>query len=132
MCPSGREQRLGKEHGSSQQPSLPGGAQARPQPPHAVSSDPYAASRLVIEAVEMMDEIVHWMREDPSGLGRSWLSRTPASESMAVPMMLLNLVDQLGEAAEELARSYAELGDWRAQRILQHVQPKNGIEATVA
>lgn len=69
-----------------------------------------------------MDEIVHWMREDPSGLGRSWLSGTPASESMAVPMMLLNLVDQLGEAAEELARSYAELGDWCAQRILQHVQ----------
>lgn len=69
-----------------------------------------------------MDEIVHWVREDPSGLGRPWLSGTPASESMAVPMMLLNLVDQLGEAAEELARSYAELGDWCAQRILQHVQ----------
>ncbi|XP_057351860.1 N-acylglucosamine 2-epimerase isoform X6 [Manis pentadactyla] len=78
--------------------------------------------RYQIEAVEMMDEIVHWVREDPSELGRSWLSGTPASESMAVPMMLLNLVDQLGEAAEELARSYAELGDWCAQRILQHVQ----------
>ncbi|XP_045329340.1 cyclin-dependent kinase 13-like [Leopardus geoffroyi] len=38
-------------------------------------------------------------------------------ESMAVPMMLLNLVDQLGEADEELAGNYAELGDWCAQRI---------------
>ncbi|CAK7313685.1 N-acylglucosamine 2-epimerase (Fragment) [Vulpes lagopus] len=41
---------------------------------------------------------------------------------MAVSMMLLNLVDQLGEADEELAGTYAELGDWCAQRILQHVQ----------
>uniref|UniRef100_A0A8C0LFY1 N-acylglucosamine 2-epimerase n=1 Tax=Canis lupus dingo TaxID=286419 RepID=A0A8C0LFY1_CANLU len=74
------------------------------------------------EAVEMMDQIVYWVREDPSGLGRPCLPGAPASESMAVPMMLLNLVDQLGEADEELAGTYAELGDWCAQRILQHVQ----------
>ena len=37
-------------------------------------------------------------------------------------MLLLNLVDQLGEADEELAGNYAELGDWCAQRILQHFQ----------
>uniref|UniRef100_A0A452V536 N-acylglucosamine 2-epimerase n=1 Tax=Ursus maritimus TaxID=29073 RepID=A0A452V536_URSMA len=52
------------------------------------------------EAVEMMDQIVYWVREDPSGLGRPRLPGAPASESMAVPMMLLNLVDQLGEAGE--------------------------------
>nr|ACC68895.1 renin binding protein (predicted) [Rhinolophus ferrumequinum] len=75
-----------------------------------------------IEAVEMMDQIVHWVREDPSGLGRPQLPGAPASEPMAVPMMLLNLVEQLGESDEELAGNYAELGDWCAQRILQHVQ----------
>ncbi|XP_047703382.1 N-acylglucosamine 2-epimerase isoform X3 [Prionailurus viverrinus] len=74
------------------------------------------------EAVEMMEQIVYWVREDPSGLGRPRLPGAPASESMAVPMMLLNLVDQLGEADEELAENYAELGDCCAQRILQHVQ----------
>ena len=74
------------------------------------------------EAVEMMDQIVHWVREDPSGLGRPQLPGTPASESMAVPMMLLSLVEQLGEADEELAGNYMELGNWCAQRILQHVQ----------
>ncbi|XP_066212726.1 N-acylglucosamine 2-epimerase isoform X3 [Saccopteryx leptura] len=74
------------------------------------------------EAMEMMDQIIHWVRKDPAGLGRPCLPGTPASESMAVPMMLLNLVDQLGEADEELAANYAELGDWCAQRILQHVQ----------
>ncbi|KAM5196171.1 N-acylglucosamine 2-epimerase isoform 1-T2 [Hipposideros larvatus] len=75
-----------------------------------------------IEAVEMMDQIIHWVQEDPSGLGRPQLPGAPASESMAVPMMLLNLVEQLGESDEELAGNYAELGDWCAQRILQHVQ----------
>ncbi|XP_034504859.1 N-acylglucosamine 2-epimerase-like isoform X2 [Ailuropoda melanoleuca] len=70
----------------------------------------------------MMDQIVYWVREDPLGLGRPRLPGAPASESMAVPMMLLNLVDQLGEVDEELAGNYAELGDWCAWRILQHVQ----------
>ncbi|XP_073655075.1 N-acylglucosamine 2-epimerase isoform X3 [Tursiops truncatus] len=74
------------------------------------------------EAVEMMDQIVHWVREDPSGLGRPQLPGAPAAESMAVPMMLLSLVEQLGEADDELAGSYAELGDWCARRILRHVQ----------
>ncbi|XP_023561132.1 N-acylglucosamine 2-epimerase isoform X2 [Octodon degus] len=74
------------------------------------------------EATEMMDQIVHWVREDPSGLGRPQLAGTPAAESMAVPMMLLSLVAQLGDEDEVLAGRYAELGDWCAQKILQHVQ----------
>lgn len=74
----------------------------------------------------MMDQIVYWVRKDPSGLGRPWLPGAPASESMAVPMMLLNLVEQLGEADDELAGKYADLGDWCAQRILQHVQVRAG------
>ncbi|XP_034504858.1 N-acylglucosamine 2-epimerase-like isoform X1 [Ailuropoda melanoleuca] len=73
----------------------------------------------------MMDQIVYWVREDPLGLGRPRLPGAPASESMAVPMMLLNLVDQLGEVDEELAGNYAELGDWCAWRILQHVQDRD-------
>jgi hypothetical protein len=64
----------------------------------------------------MMDHII------PSGLGQPQLSGTPAAEPLAVPMMLLNLVEQLGEADEELAGKYEELGDWCTQRILQHVQ----------
>uniref|UniRef100_A0A8D2BE91 N-acylglucosamine 2-epimerase n=1 Tax=Sus scrofa TaxID=9823 RepID=A0A8D2BE91_PIG len=74
------------------------------------------------EAVDMMDQIVHWVREDPSGLGRPQLPGAVASESMAVPMMLLCLVEQLGEEDEELAGRYAQLGHWCARRILQHVQ----------
>lgn len=74
------------------------------------------------EAVEMMDQIIHWVRVDPTGLGRPQLSGTPATEPMAVPMMLLSLVEQLGEEDEALTSKYAELGDWCAHRILQHVQ----------
>ncbi|XP_049980962.1 N-acylglucosamine 2-epimerase isoform X3 [Alexandromys fortis] len=74
------------------------------------------------EAVEMMDQIIHWVRVDPTGLGRPQLSGTPATEPMAVPMMLLSLVEQLGEEDEALTSKYAELGDWCAHRILQHIQ----------
>ena len=41
---------------------------------------------------------------------------------MVVPMMLLSLVEQLGEEDEALTSKYAELGDWCAHRILQHIQ----------
>lgn len=92
------------------------GRQPQPRPP---SPHPAPAQS---EAVEMMDQIVRWVREDPSGLGRPQLPGALASASMAVPMMLLNLVEQLGESDEDLAGNYAELGDWCAQRILQHVQ----------
>ncbi|KAL1781306.1 N-acylglucosamine 2-epimerase [Sigmodon hispidus] len=74
------------------------------------------------EAVEMMDQIVRWVREDPAGLGRPQLSGTPAAESLAVPMMLLNLVDQLVEDDEPLNKKYSELQDWCVQRIMKHVQ----------
>ncbi|XP_069895586.1 N-acylglucosamine 2-epimerase isoform X1 [Dipodomys merriami] len=74
------------------------------------------------EAVGMMDEIVYWVREDPSGLGQPQLSGAPAAEPMAVPMMLLHLVQQLSEDDAELAGKYGELEDWCAHRILQHVQ----------
>ncbi|KAM9576785.1 N-acylglucosamine 2-epimerase [Trichechus inunguis] len=79
-------------------------------------------ARYQSEAVEMMEQLVRWVREDPSGLGQPRLSGAPGAEPMAVPMMLLCLVEQLGEADAELAARYTELGDWCASRILQHVQ----------
>ncbi|KAM4695675.1 N-acylglucosamine 2-epimerase [Rhinophrynus dorsalis] len=74
------------------------------------------------EAREMMDQIVHWVRVDPSGLGRPKLSGADPVNGMAVPMMLLNLVDQLSEDDEEMARKYEDLRTWSVERILQHVQ----------
>ncbi|XP_073493869.1 N-acylglucosamine 2-epimerase isoform X2 [Phyllobates terribilis] len=74
------------------------------------------------EARTMMDQIVHWVRVDPSNLGRPELPGAEPVNSMAVPMMLLNLVDQLCEDDEEAAIKYAELGAWSVEKILQHLQ----------
>ncbi|XP_062979140.1 N-acylglucosamine 2-epimerase [Elgaria multicarinata webbii] len=77
------------------------------------------------EALTMMEAIVRWVREDPSELGRPRLAGATPHDSMAVPMMLLNLVDQLSEGDAEAASRFSELGRWSAQRILMHVQ-RNG------
>lgn len=74
------------------------------------------------EAVRVMDQIVHWVRVDPSGLGRPEMPGAVPLNAMAVPMMLLCLVDQLEEGRGELAEKYRELGQWCVQQILQHVQ----------
>ncbi|XP_053329262.1 N-acylglucosamine 2-epimerase [Spea bombifrons] len=78
--------------------------------------------RYKMEAWKTMDQIVHWVREDPSGLGRPELPGAGPVNAMAVPMMLLNLVDQLSEDNEEAARKYEELGTWSVGKILQHIQ----------
>ncbi|XP_043830258.1 N-acylglucosamine 2-epimerase [Dromiciops gliroides] len=77
------------------------------------------------EAVEMMDQIIYWVRVDPTDLGQPQLSGSPEADSMAVPMMLLNLVDQLGEDDDMMTRKYSEVGEWCAQDILKHLQ-RNG------
>ncbi|KAL8164395.1 UNVERIFIED_CONTAM: hypothetical protein K2H54_050374 [Gekko kuhli] len=82
-------------------------------------------SRYREAALKMMEAIVRWVREDPSELGRPQLTGATPHDSMAVPMMLLNLVDQLSEGDAEAASRFSELGSWSAQRILLHVQ-RNG------
>ncbi|XP_058028385.1 N-acylglucosamine 2-epimerase [Ahaetulla prasina] len=77
------------------------------------------------EALSMMEAIVHWVREDPSKLGRPQLAGAVPHDSMAVPMMLLNLVDQLSEGDVEVANHFKELDNWSAQKILSHLQ-RNG------
>lgn len=69
-----------------------------------------------------MDQLVHWVRVDPSGLGRPQLPGDRPVNSMAVPMMLLCLVDQLTEGRAELTEKYTELGEWCVSQIRQHVQ----------
>ncbi|KAL2103750.1 hypothetical protein ACEWY4_000618 [Coilia grayii] len=74
------------------------------------------------EAEKMMDQLVHWVRVDPSGLGRPQMPGDPPVNSMAVPMMLLCLLNQLSEGRPVLAQKYGELGDWCVKQILQHIQ----------
>ncbi|XP_068995404.1 N-acylglucosamine 2-epimerase isoform X2 [Embiotoca jacksoni] len=77
-----------------------------------------------LEAEQMMQQLVHWVRVDPSGLGRPQLPGDVPTSSMAVPMMLLCLVQQLSEGRDGGGgvQSYRELGRWCVQQIVQHVQ----------
>nr|XP_006625461.1 PREDICTED: N-acylglucosamine 2-epimerase [Lepisosteus oculatus] len=75
-----------------------------------------------VEAERVMDLIVHWARVDPSGLGRPEMPGDIPVNSMAIPMMLLCLVEQLTEGRASLAEKYSELGRWCVQRTLQHIQ----------
>lgn len=72
----------------------------------------------------MMEKLIFWVREDPSGLGRPQLPGDTPTNSMAVPMMLLCLVQQLseGRGPEVAAEQYRDLGSWCVEQILQHVQ----------
>lgn len=54
----------------------------------------------------MVDQIVLWVQEDLIVLGRPQLSETLATESMVVPIMLMNLVDQLAEEDGALTKKY--------------------------
>ncbi|XP_072305458.1 N-acylglucosamine 2-epimerase isoform X1 [Eucyclogobius newberryi] len=77
-------------------------------------------SDMQMEAEQMMEQLVYWVQKDSSGLGRPKLPGDTPSSSMAVPMMLLCLVQQLSEGREPL--KYQSVGQWCVQQILQHVQ----------
>lgn len=71
----------------------------------------------------MMEQLTHWVREDPSALGRPRLPGDDPVNSMAVPMMLLCLVQQLSEGREQEApQRYRELEGWCVEQVLQHIQ----------
>uniref|UniRef100_A0A671XXA7 N-acylglucosamine 2-epimerase n=1 Tax=Sparus aurata TaxID=8175 RepID=A0A671XXA7_SPAAU len=79
-----------------------------------------------LEAEEMMKQLIYWVQKDSSGLGRPQLPGDIPINSMAVPMMLLCLVQQLVEGrGQEVVQKYRELGNWCVQQILQHIQ-RNG------
>ncbi|XP_076023052.1 N-acylglucosamine 2-epimerase [Genypterus blacodes] len=75
------------------------------------------------ESELMMEQLIHWVRVDSSGLGRPQLPGDIPTNSLAVPMMMLCLVQQLTEGRnQEVVQKYRELGAWCVQQILQHVQ----------
>uniref|UniRef100_A0AAQ5YNL9 N-acylglucosamine 2-epimerase n=1 Tax=Amphiprion ocellaris TaxID=80972 RepID=A0AAQ5YNL9_AMPOC len=76
-----------------------------------------------LEAEQMMEQLIHWVRVDSSGLGRPQLPGDVPTNSMAVPMMLLCLVQQLTEGqGQDVVQKYKELEQWCVQQILHHVQ----------
>uniref|UniRef100_A0A8C1WSK3 N-acylglucosamine 2-epimerase n=1 Tax=Cyprinus carpio TaxID=7962 RepID=A0A8C1WSK3_CYPCA len=74
------------------------------------------------DAESMMDRLIFWVQTDSSDLSRPQLPGDPPVNSMAVPMMLLCLVDQLTEGRTDVAEKYKDLSGWCVERILQHIQ----------
>ncbi|KAL0186596.1 hypothetical protein M9458_018266, partial [Cirrhinus mrigala] len=74
------------------------------------------------DAESMMDRLIFWVQTDSSELGRPQLPGDPPINSMAVPMMLLCLVDQLTEGRTDVAEKYKDLSTWCVEWILKHIQ----------
>uniref|UniRef100_A0A8C8RUM9 N-acylglucosamine 2-epimerase n=1 Tax=Pelusios castaneus TaxID=367368 RepID=A0A8C8RUM9_9SAUR len=81
-------------------------------------------SRYRREAQVLLDAVVHWVREDPTELGRPPLAGAVPHEPLAVPMMLLCLAEQLGMGT---GGQLAELEQWCAQRLLSHLQRDGSV-----
>ncbi|KAK3585826.1 hypothetical protein CHS0354_038351 [Potamilus streckersoni] len=76
------------------------------------------------EALTMMDQIVHWVMEDNTELrfGTPTLPGQVPVSSLAIPMMLLCLIDQLETSVPDLGEKYSYVSEWSLKYALMHVQ----------
>ncbi|XP_045182619.2 N-acylglucosamine 2-epimerase-like [Mercenaria mercenaria] len=81
------------------------------------------------EAIEMFDKIIYWVREDSTDmrLGLSPLPGVSAVNSMAVPMMLLCVLDQMETMDSSMSEKYADVGEWSLKQVLAHRQREGTI-----
>lgn len=81
------------------------------------------------EAIEMFDKIIYWVREDPTDLrlGLSPLPGVTQVNSMAVPMMLLCVLDQMETMDSSMSKKYADVADWSLKQVLNHKQREGSI-----
>ncbi|PVD24610.1 hypothetical protein C0Q70_15094 [Pomacea canaliculata] len=79
------------------------------------------------EAIDMMKQILHWVLVDDSGLGRKKLAGNMPADTLAVPMMLLCLIEQLTTMDPDLASSYADTEQWCLSQVTKHVQRDGSV-----
>lgn len=78
---------------------------------------------LQIAAEEMLQALIHWVREDDSALGGVRLSGAPPTRELGRPMMLLNVISEVCGEDTALRSQYKAHIDWSIQAILEHVSP---------
>ncbi|WP_420456014.1 AGE family epimerase/isomerase [Rubrivirga sp.] len=86
---------------------------------------------LIAEAEAMLERIFHWAH-DPTEIGRPVLPGQTPSITLAVPMILLNLIEEV--AGDDWRRYSAEI-DGLLARVQRHVRPADGgveVRETVA
>lgn len=70
----------------------------------------------------MMDKILYWVRVDDTELGRPKLAGNTPMSTMAIPMVILWLIDQLVTMDPGLLDSYRNDMEWGISQVLSHVQ----------
>ncbi|KAL4217883.1 hypothetical protein ACF0H5_022622 [Mactra antiquata] len=77
----------------------------------------------------MFERIVYWVRKDPSivMLELPPLPGVTSSNNIAVPMMLLCVIDCLELMDQSLTDKYLEISKWSVDQILSHRQRNNTI-----
>ncbi len=72
------------------------------------------------EAREMFGHIDRLVK-DPAPLGRPIYPNLPETSELAIPMILLNLIDEINDPGEN---NYQELAEWCVERIHLHIRPE--------
>ena len=70
----------------------------------------------------MLSLVTHWARIDDTQLGRPKLSGQEEANPIAVPMMLLYVIEEVCCDDEALHQTYSEDQEWAVQQILNHLQ----------
>lgn len=73
----------------------------------------------------MMDKIVYWVTEDNTEIIGTPLEGSPVASSLAVPMMVLCIINQIETMDGSLAEIYNKTTDWAVQEIMKHVKVLN-------
>lgn len=81
------------------------------------------------EAILMMDKIVYWVKDDWTEvrLGQPALEGQVPTNSLAVPMMVLCLIDQMEIVYPELSPKYEEIANLCLKQTLSHVQRQGTV-----
>ena len=72
----------------------------------------------------MMDKIIYWVKEDWTEvkLGQPPLEGQVPTHSLAVPMMLLCLIDQIETMDSDLSIKFESIAKWCLDQTLMHIQ----------
>ena len=72
----------------------------------------------------MMDKIIYWVKHDWSEvrLNQTPLTGAEPSQSLAVPMMLLCLIDQMETMDPTLSTKYKNISEWCLKHTFMHIQ----------
>lgn len=73
-----------------------------------------------IAAEEMLQQLIHWICIDDSGLGRPKHAGTPPTRELGRPMILLNVISEFCGKNETLRAKYMNQIQWSIENMLLH------------